>query len=88
MNSQGRQTAMLIKLIRGYAKQLQEIQARKITTKKLQGNVGEEQEEELTGFCTAAAEQQQACNKGAISLSNALVVKKSGGGVEEEAEAR
>jgi hypothetical protein len=48
---------MLIKSIRGYAKQLQEIQAREITTKKLQRNVGEEQEEELTGVCTAVAEQ-------------------------------
>jgi hypothetical protein len=40
---------MLIESIRGYAKQLQEIQAREITTKKMQRNMGEEQEEELTG---------------------------------------
>jgi hypothetical protein len=57
MNSQGRQTAMLIESIRGYAKQLQEILARDITTKKLQRNGGEEQEEELTGVCTAVTER-------------------------------
>jgi hypothetical protein len=58
MNSQGRYTTMLTELIRGYAQQLEEIYAREITTKKIQRDMGEEQEEELTGVCTAVAEQR------------------------------
>jgi hypothetical protein len=49
---------MLVDSIGGYAKQLKKIQARNFTTKKLQRNMGEEQEEELTGVCTAAAERR------------------------------
>jgi hypothetical protein len=44
---------MLVDSIGGYAKQSKKIQARKIITKKLQRNMGEEQEEALTGVCTA-----------------------------------
>jgi hypothetical protein len=47
---------MLVESIEGYAKQSKEIQARKITTKRLQRNMGEEQEEALTGVCTVVAE--------------------------------
>jgi hypothetical protein len=49
---------MLVDSSGGYAKQSKKIQARKITTKKLQRNMGEEQGEELTGVCTAAAERR------------------------------
>jgi hypothetical protein len=55
-NFQGRYTAMLSESIRGYAQQLEEIYAREITTKRMQRYMGEEQEEELTGACTAAVE--------------------------------
>jgi hypothetical protein len=47
---------MLVDSIRGYAKQSKEIQAWKITTKKLKRNMGEGQGEELTRVCTAMVE--------------------------------
>jgi hypothetical protein len=47
---------MLVESIGGYTKQSKEIQARKITTKRLHRNMGEKQEEALTGVCMAAAE--------------------------------
>jgi hypothetical protein len=49
---------MLTESIRGYAQQLEEIYAREITTKRIQRDMGEEQEEELTEVCTAAAERR------------------------------
>jgi hypothetical protein len=49
---------MLTESIRGYAQQLEEINAREITTKRIQRDMGEEQEEELIKVCTAAAEQR------------------------------
>jgi hypothetical protein len=49
---------MLSKSIRGYAQQLEEIYAREITTKRMQRYMGGEQEEELTGACTAAVERR------------------------------
>jgi hypothetical protein len=52
----------------------------------MQKYVGEEQEEELTGACTVAVERRRACRQDPISPSNVLERKKTGGGVEEEAE--
>jgi hypothetical protein len=48
----------------------------------------EEQEEELTRVCTAAAEQPWACREEVISSSNVQMKEKTDGGAEEEAEER
>jgi hypothetical protein len=49
---------MLIESIGAYAKQLYEIQAREITTMKLQRSIREGEEEELIGVSATAVEQQ------------------------------
>jgi hypothetical protein len=52
----------------------------------MQRYLGKEQEEELTGVCTAAVERWRACREDPISPSNVLERKKTGGDVEGEAE--
>jgi hypothetical protein len=61
-NFQGRYTAMQCESIRGYAEQLEGIQARETTTEKLLRSIGEEQAEELTGAWTAV-ERRQTCRQ-------------------------
>jgi hypothetical protein len=56
MNSQRRKTAMLIRSIGRYAKQLPKIQAREIITTKIQRTYRKNKRQELTGVCTVVAE--------------------------------
>jgi hypothetical protein len=50
--------------------------------------MGEEQEEELTGVCTTAAEQPLACREEVIPSSNVPSKEKTDGDTVEEAEER